>query len=401
MRRTLAFAELPTGSALLLGALAVSNVSGYVFYVALSRLLSPDRYGAVGALVSAMTIIAVPAGAIQTVVARRASAAATSDDVAVLLRAALRGTAAFAAAAGALLLAAAPLVERFLHLGSLAPAVLLALFVLVALVAPVFRGTVHGRLHYAALAAALVTITVLRVALGIPLVAAGWDVTGAALAFLVAEVCGVGPAVRPLLPELRRRVRGVAPGLLRELARASVAVACYSAATNLDVVQVRHYFPHRASGLYAAASLVGRAVLLGSLSLTMLVFPLLARPSERARASLRWAVVGTAAIASAAVLVVGVAGAPLMRVVFGGLYAQAARVAVVSAASSACYALCGLLMYFHLAATSASAFAVVPAGAAQTAGIVLFHSSILGVAFVTLFAAAGLLALNGALLVAR
>ena len=58
---------------------------------------------------------------------------------------------------------------------------------------------------------------------------------------------------------------------------AAVVVACYSAATNLDVVQVRHYFPHRASGLYAAASLVGRAVLLASLSITMLVFPQFAR----------------------------------------------------------------------------------------------------------------------------
>ena len=399
--RRLGLSDLPRGSALLLAALAVSNVSGYIFYVALSRLLTPERYGALGALVSVITIVAVPAAAIQTVIARRSATiggSVTGRQIAELVQLALRGTAAFAALVCLCLLAAAPLVERFLHLGSVVPAAILAVYMLVALTAPVLRGAVHGLLHYGILALSLVIVTLVRLGLGIPLVAVGWDLTGAAVAFLAAEVCGLGPTVWALRPALAHRARRPPrTGLFAELRRACVVVACFSATTNLDVVQVRHYFPHRASGLYAAASLVGRAVLLASISLTMLVFPQFAQTGgrdARARSALRWALLGTAGIASAAVVVIAFAGAPMMRVVFGPEYGAAARVALVSAGSSALYSLCGLLMYFNLSSTSAASFAVVPAVIAQTIAIALFHASILQVAAVTLFVAAGLLALN-------
>jgi len=405
MRQKLRIAELPTGSGLLLAALAISNVSGYVFYVALSRLLSPDRYGALGALISSITIIAVPAAATQTVIARRAAASSSAEDVASLVLTALRGTLIFAGSVCIAILLASRLVERFLHLGSLVPALLLGVYVLVALTAPVFRGAVHGLLRYGVLAAALITVTLVRLALGIPLVAAGWDLSGAAMAFLVAEVCGIVPTVGTLAPTLRRRVsRAGGSGLARELRRATVVVACFSAATNLDVVQVRHYFPHRSSGLYAAASLVGRAVLLASLSITMLVFPQFARAGRHdddARHVLRWAVTATAGIAAIAAIAVGVLGQPFMRTVFGAAYGSAANVAFVSACASACYSVCGLLMYFHLSTTSASAYAIVPAVAVQTVGIAVFHTTILEVALVTLTVAAGLLAANGALLAAE
>jgi O-antigen/teichoic acid export membrane protein len=393
----------------LLGALAISNVSGYVFYIAMSRLLTPDRYGALGALISMITIIAVPAAAIHTVIARRAAATTRGTDhgaeVGALLRAALRGLAPFAVVSAVVLLAVSPLVASFLHLGSVAPAAIIAVYVVVALIAPVLRGAVHGLFRYGVLAGTLVTITLIRLGFGIPLVALGWDLTGAALAFVVAEVCGLAPTIASLRPALRARVHSVpAPtGLFRELGRACLVVAAFSATTNLDVVQVRHYFPHRASGLYAAASLVGRAVLLASTSLVMIVFPRFAHSSganDEARSALRWALTTTAVLALGATLIVAVAGHPLMRIVFGRAYGEAATVATVSAAGSALYSLSALLMYFHLAGTSRALWAVVPAVFVQSAGIVFLHSSILQVAWVTTVVAAALLLTNVVLMAA-
>ena len=67
---------LARSGAVLAGATLAANVLGYVLVLALSRLLPPADYGAVGALLNLAVIGLVPALAVQLVAARRTAARA-------------------------------------------------------------------------------------------------------------------------------------------------------------------------------------------------------------------------------------------------------------------------------------------------------------------------------------
>ena len=377
---------LPTHSSILFAALVLMNISGYLFYVAMSRLLDAQTYGALGALIAVFTVVAIPANAIQAVVARRVAVIGARGEAAgPLLRRSLREFTIMGVVAGAVVASAARPVARYLHVRSASATALLGAYILVASITPVLRGALHGLVRYRTLSASLTMVAVLRLALGVVFVSAGWGAAGAAAAFVIAEAGGTIPC----LPALRRTLwsPGRDAAIVGEVARACLAVAGFAAITNVDVVLARHYFPEAQSGLYAAAAVVGRAVLFGAMSLTMLAYPRFAVRRQDAHALLRWVLLGTFLIGGAATAFVTVAGHPLMRVVFGAAYGSASNVAAVSAASSAIFSVAGVLMQFEISRASARALAALPASVIEIGAIVLFHRSILEIAWVTVFGA--------------
>ncbi len=387
---------LPATSSILFASLVLMKLSGYLFYVAMSRLLDAQTYGALGALIAVITVVAIPANAIQAVVARRVATVASHGEAGPLLRRALRDFTIMGVVAGTAVASAARPVARYLHVRSAAATALLGAYILVASITPVLRGALHGLVRYRMLSASLTTVAVLRLALGVVFVSRGWGVAGAAAAFVIAEACGAIPC----LPALRRTLRsdGQESAVLGEVARACLAVAGFAVVTNVDVVLARHYFPESQSGLYAAAAVVGRAVLFGAMSLTTLAYPRFAAARRQdAHALLRWVLLGTLMIGGTATVFVAATGQPMMRVIFGAAYGSASNVAVVSAASSAIFAVAGVLMNFEISLASARALAALPASAIEIGAIVLFHRSMLEIAWVTVFAALLLVAASAVL----
>ena len=117
--------ELARHGFLLFSALTLANLSNYVFHVVISRLLGPEDYGALGALLSAFIIVSVPAGALQVLVAKRISVLRASGDssrAGGLLLAMLRSAGTIALLSGVAVAAASPLIRDFMRLGSLVPA---------------------------------------------------------------------------------------------------------------------------------------------------------------------------------------------------------------------------------------------------------------------------------------
>ena len=74
--RDLRSSALLRGSVLLLLASLAGNTGAYVFNVIAGRALGPADYGSVLALVSVLTILAVPGAAMQTLTAAQVSRAA-------------------------------------------------------------------------------------------------------------------------------------------------------------------------------------------------------------------------------------------------------------------------------------------------------------------------------------
>src|SRR5437867_4091151 len=103
--------ELWRGTSRLLLALGLLNISNYVFHVVVSRLLGPERYGALAALLALALVLSVPMSVLQTVVAKRiAELRARSRSAEALPMAAATGRAVYpsAVAAGVVLVAMSP-----------------------------------------------------------------------------------------------------------------------------------------------------------------------------------------------------------------------------------------------------------------------------------------------------
>ncbi|MGC8511391.1 MAG: lipopolysaccharide biosynthesis protein, partial [Acidimicrobiales bacterium] len=193
---------LGRGAISLLVATAGVNVSNFLFHVVVSRLLGPGHYGAVGAILSLISLLAIPIGAAQLAVTQ-----AVIDDVksggtfhlARVLRTAviggLVGLVAFAALT--------PVFDGFLHTSSPVPLLLVSLWIPLATVGAVLQGALIGEYRFRPVAfASFVGGGPVRLALGAAAALAGFGVEGAITATVAAQLF----TTASLLVSARRRV---------------------------------------------------------------------------------------------------------------------------------------------------------------------------------------------------
>ena len=128
------------------GAVSVSN---FLFHVVISRLLGPSVYGALGALLNVLLILSVPLGAIQAAVTRSESAHLHSEGHGIGLRSAMMRAGLTGIIGTLVLIVFSPLIASYLHLSSVESTMILAIWVLPALIGAVAQGVLMGRLRFA------------------------------------------------------------------------------------------------------------------------------------------------------------------------------------------------------------------------------------------------------------
>src|SRR3954451_19695565 len=79
-RAVLSSPVMSGGGLYLLVALMVANASRFLFHVAVSRYLVPASYGALGALLGIMLVLAVPATALQVAITKQVAARRVGPD---------------------------------------------------------------------------------------------------------------------------------------------------------------------------------------------------------------------------------------------------------------------------------------------------------------------------------
>ncbi len=341
---------LARSGAVLAGATLAANVLGYVLVLALSRLLPPADYGAVGALLNLAVIGLVPALAVQLVAARRTAArAARGTDP----RLGALGLGA-GGAVGLVVVLAAPLLDRYLHLGGPWAAVSLGASLLPTGGTFAAQGVVQGSERFGRLALLLVVAGGTRCAGGALPAAAGWGVTGVITGTLVAAVVTMAVAVAVVpaafgLPGTGG-VRG--PGswgrLWRDVAGSSTSTAGLLTFVNLDVLLARHSLPAAASGVYAVGSLFTKVAFWGPAFLATLLYPRMTAAATRDRAVA--AALGlTAGLGAAVVAVTWLGGGRLVALAAGARYAPLGRTVALFAALGTAFAVVQVLVYARVA----------------------------------------------------
>jgi len=357
------------------------NVTGFLFHVVVSRDLSTSDYGALAALLGLFLVFAVPSVALQTVITKEVASRRGVDSdqkVPLVIGPLLAQSLAWGLVATLALVAVAPLLNKFLRLGSLQAALMLAAYGIPVALGLVPRAVLLGELRFRRVAVALTAGAVVRLGL-VTVLLPSRGVEGAMAATVLAELV----SILVMLPALRDFVSANAAGpALRvrwhDATAAVVAFGGYWSLTGLDTLLARHFLSSQDSGFYAASATASRMALFLPASVALVMFPRFAETrgkGEEARAALvhALAVVGLLGLAASVVLIA--VPEVVISLLFGDRYSAATTTLRVLAVAALGLSLMNILMQYHLAAHARLAAALPCLGVVgASVGITLFHS---------------------------
>jgi O-antigen/teichoic acid export membrane protein len=343
-----AVAQAPPQVGLFL-ALSTATAGNLAFHVVVGRGLGPADYGSLSALLTILLTLAVPAGAVQTVLTARIVRMRARGQH-VDHRSLLRIFAGTGFAAAGVLSVAAPTIAGFLRLDGVAPVIVVAAFFVPALAGIVLRSVLLGHERYGLLGTVLVAGVALRVILGVAVVATGGGLVSALVATLASETA----TTIALAAACRQRCdTGAIPWQLRlRFGEVGGGVWAFSGLWLLigaDTILARHHLDPRQAGAYAAAALAARTVLFLPQAVVTAATPRFASEGRTARGALADALLLCLTLGLVTtVAILGVATGSLQRV-FGVQYQIDAAVLAVLAGAAIWYCLLSCLTHFHLA----------------------------------------------------
>jgi hypothetical protein len=314
--------------------------------VVAARLLAPEAFGELAALLGVMFIGVVPATGLQTAAALTLGAN-PPDRPAVLAR---LHTSMWvgAAAVGALgLLAVAPLVT-LLHLAGASTVLwLIAVLVPHTLVGG-YDGLLQGNRRYRRLALVITSFGVLKSGGGIAGLILGGTPEGALIGMALG--CAVSAAVGWFFSGRPGFSRGIRTHV-RAAARASGALLGLVLMVNLDLLLARHHLPADLAGEYAVASIFAKVAFWLPQGVSVVLLPRLAHARGRRRL-LPLAAALVAATGAVLTVATAVLGARALPLVGGAEYGEALGGATwVFALLGTLFALAQLLLYSGIAAS--------------------------------------------------
>src|SRR3954468_11554209 len=254
---------------------AVNYASNLIF----SRLLSPESYGDLTALLALAVVAAVPTAAAQTVLADRIATHLALGEVErarYLIRHAVAHVALVSMVLGVIYSLSLPIVIGSLNLQAVGPAFALMPLLVMSFFIPAAFGILQGTERFVALGAVLLFCAVSRIAFGVPWTLVGGGAGGAlggqAIGCMLA-LAFVYWLVRDL--HLPRGTGAATSGLKRRLGRRAVSAAgafvAFALLSNLDIVLPKLLLEPAESGLYAALVTVEKIVIFlpGAVALVM------------------------------------------------------------------------------------------------------------------------------------
>jgi O-antigen/teichoic acid export membrane protein len=305
------------GAAPIAVAVAVQSAGNLAFHSVVGRMLEPGSYGALGAVLSAMVMLGVPLGALQTAASALVAEHGLTGPT---VRRTLRAVALWSLPPAALVLAASPVLRDYFRLDSLAEAALLAPYLLVAAVVAAARGLLLGARRLGVVAGTYLVATAARLVFGLALIVP-FGVAGALAGTVAAEVAALLVAVAKLrVPDGPHRARSLRLGAV---AHAGLTVTGLFLFSTADLLLARHHLADAASGSYVAAATVAKTVLALPAGIMAAVFPQLiaAWPAAtRGRALVRGGIAVTGPALLGAGLIILMPGL-VLRVLYGDAYA--------------------------------------------------------------------------------
>lgn len=365
-------------------ATGVVNVCNFAYHLVMVRVLRPEDYAALNALLALSMIVSVPAATIQATISRQVAYAHAQAQAQHIWRA-LAGTLMKIGIVSLGFLGVVLLGHRavasFLQIPDSLIIVWWGVVVALLLVAPALIGALQGLQEFTQLGTNLMMGGVSRLVGGLGLVWLGYGVVGAVIGLALSAAVTCALAALQLRAVQRRhganqeRLDDKAPvELLAALGEwfndvvvavrppwtvsgttivIAVAVTAYTSLTNSDVTLAKHYLPPAAAGDYAVAAMISRIILFLPAAVSIVLFPKVAHATakgEDTRPLLRQMLGVTAGLSGVAAIVCVGWPAFITRVVTGAAHATSAQLVPWLAVAMVGLALANIVLTYVLAA---------------------------------------------------
>ena len=283
--------KLAKASGLMFVATVGGGLLGYVFQILMGRMLSVVDYGLFIAMMALLILVSVPLSTLTMLVSRRVSeyrAKQQQAQVVAIFRWVNRTVFWCAFALLLMILPLSSYIKEYAQLDSLAPVWIFLLAGAAMLFAPVNIAFLQALQKFRFIAFASIGLHAFRILFCVALVFAGLKLLGALIGVLLASVAlwlmtylplrsdVAGPASAPAA-ENYFSVRTVAPVLIANLTFAVI--------TQVDLLLVKHYFDAEQAGIYAAAAILGKAVMYLPGAIIIAMFPMVAENESNSRSS--------------------------------------------------------------------------------------------------------------------
>jgi O-antigen/teichoic acid export membrane protein len=409
-------AERPTltrGGLVLAPSVGLTHGLHYTYNVVMAAVLGPAAFGALGALLALILLGSVPGIALQAMAARHTALLARDGrDQRTLWRSLLRVAAWWGAGLAAVTVAASPALGAWLHLGSPAPVLALAVALAPSTFSYASQGMLQGREAFGGFVVVGFVNAVAKLCAGLVLVAAGFGVAGAVAGAAVGTALGAATGVllvgrsiaaAPAAGGFPAREAPAVAVLGREATVAVTGLLGLFLLTNLDVPLARHFLPAAASGLYALGAVVAKIAFWGPQFVTTLVYARLVTGGDRRRllAGSAALIVASGALLAAALAALAALGVALP--LLGRDYAAIGPALPLFAALGCSLALVQLLLFEEIAVSARRMGRVLAAAAVLQAALisVAFHDSVGEIVGTALTVALVLVAVGGVLAARR
>jgi O-antigen/teichoic acid export membrane protein len=283
--------KLVKASSLLFISTVGGGVLGYVFQVLMGRMLSVVDYGLLVTMMALLSVVGVPLGTLSMVLSRRASdyrAQNQPERVAAMFWWINQRVLLIALAAVLCALPFTPFLRDYAHLESLVPALILLLLTFAVLFGPVNIAFLQAQQNFRWLAINGLAVHVFKVFFCVTLVYAGFKLNGALMGMVLATTATWILTYLPLRSVVTQPIGAVQiKDHLSFMGAIPVLIANLSFAvmTQLDLLLVNHYFDSHQAGVYAAAAILGKAVIYLPTAITIAMFPMVAENESRSQSS--------------------------------------------------------------------------------------------------------------------
>ena len=257
--------------------LSVLNILGYLFHFYAGRKLGPEEYGIFGSLLSLIYIIIMPLNSLQTIISKFVSNFKVRNEyekISYLVSKSLKRLFFYGIIITIIFLLLSPFIASFLKIEKLSPLIILSFIIILSILVLLIRGGLQGLQRFKLLGVSYIIEGIGKLGSGLLLISFGFGVGGAVGAIVISYVVAfifVFIYIYKFLKEKKEKFD------TKEVYKYSLPIFIMLISLTLfysiDVLLVKHFFDSINAGYYAALALLGKIILFGSLSVSMVMFP--------------------------------------------------------------------------------------------------------------------------------
>ena len=374
----------------------LANFIAYVYHLVIGRMLGPELYGELAAVVSLIGLFAVSFSFFGLVIVKFVSSADRKERKMLFSWFTTRSSQ-IAIFVGIFVTAISPFIAGFLKIG-LSVAVLLGPIITVFLLSFIYSSFLQGLLRFGRVVVVSNISMAGRLALGILFVALGFSVFGAIFGLFISAALGLW-LNRYFLKDYKVSKDSGPRALGKRILAYAGPIFLVSLSTNslysTDVILVKHFFEAQSAGIYAALSTLGKIIFFGTAPVGAVMFPLVSQRQSQGKDYKKiflLSLLFTLGISLLVLLIYWLAPEISLKILYGDKFLGASPYLVWIGLFMAIFSLGSLIAGFYLSKGDTRIWTlVVLAALGQALGIWFFHSSIFQVITVNIISASFLL----------